>query len=182
MSIKHIMGDLRHHFNKKQIKVAELGILHGEGIPLFLNNLNIEEYHGIDLFSNYEENKDGSYDLMKNQGDSIYNGLKNKYKSDKRVNIHKGWTHEIVKNFENDYFDLVFIDAGHEYPQVSKDIELWYPKVKKGGIFSGDDYFYPPVSKSVHEFVDKHGYTLFNSKSRNPDPNFNNFWSWYIKI
>lgn len=38
MSIKHIIDDLKRHFNGKKIKVAELGILHGEGIPIFLNN------------------------------------------------------------------------------------------------------------------------------------------------
>lgn len=41
MSIKHIIDDLKRHFNGKKIKVAELGILHGEGIPIFLNNFNM---------------------------------------------------------------------------------------------------------------------------------------------
>ena len=36
--------------------------------------------------------------------------------------------------------DFVFIDGAHEYENVKKDIEVWYPKVKDGGIISGHDY------------------------------------------
>jgi hypothetical protein len=182
MSISHIINEIKTHFNGKQIIVAELGILYGESIPLLLNNLNIHEYNGIDAFINYESNKDGSYELMKNHGNDIYNTIKNRYLHDKRVNIVKGFTNEVVHQFNDNYFDLVFIDAGHEYEQVSSDIELWSKKVKKNGILCGDDYFYPPVKRAVHEFIEKNNYKLFNSINKNPDVNHNYPWSWYVFI
>jgi hypothetical protein len=42
--------------------------------------------------------------------------------------------------FEDESLDFVYIDANHAYDWVVQDIELWYPKVKKGGILWGHDY------------------------------------------
>ena len=49
----------------------------------------------------------------------------------------------IVASVE-DTIDFLFIDANHSYGGVSKDYELWFPKVRKGGIvgfhdISGED-------------------------------------------
>lgn len=42
--------------------------------------------------------------------------------------------------FPDESLDFVYIDANHEYEHVKKDIELWYPKVRKGGVLAGHDY------------------------------------------
>jgi predicted O-methyltransferase YrrM len=47
---------------------------------------------------------------------------------------------EASKLYEDESLDYVFIDAAHDYKSVKKDITAWLPKVKKGGILSGDDY------------------------------------------
>jgi len=41
---------------------------------------------------------------------------------------------------ESETFDWFWIDADHRYENVKRDIELWYPKVKVGGILAGHDY------------------------------------------
>jgi predicted O-methyltransferase YrrM len=49
---------------------------------------------------------------------------------------------------------LVFIDVDpHDYEECSRDIGLWLPKVRKGGILSGDDYGenFPGVIRAVDE-------------------------------
>jgi len=40
----------------------------------------------------------------------------------------------------NSSADFVFIDAVHDFEHVSQDLELWWPKVKPGGIIAGHDY------------------------------------------
>lgn len=42
--------------------------------------------------------------------------------------------------FQDESLDFVYIDANHAYDFVKKDIQLWFPKVKKGGLFCGHDY------------------------------------------
>lgn len=42
--------------------------------------------------------------------------------------------------FENESLDFAYIDANHAYSFVKQDIELWWPKVKKGGWLCGHDY------------------------------------------
>jgi predicted O-methyltransferase YrrM len=65
---------------------------------------------------------------------------------------------EVVNQFEDESLDVVFIDLTHTYESVKQDIELWLPKVKKGGILAGHDYEndWPEVVKAVDEvFPDK---------------------------
>lgn len=47
---------------------------------------------------------------------------------------------QAVNLFEDESLDFVYIDGNHAYDYVKQDIELWYPKVKKGGLVSGHDY------------------------------------------
>uniref|UniRef100_A0A7S4RA46 Methyltransferase domain-containing protein n=1 Tax=Alexandrium monilatum TaxID=311494 RepID=A0A7S4RA46_9DINO len=42
----------------------------------------------------------------------------------------------------NESADFVFVDAVHDFEHVSKHLELWWPKVKPGGMIAGHDY--PP--------------------------------------
>jgi len=61
-------------------------------------------------------------------------------------------TDEAVEVFADSFFDLVFIDADHQYEAIKNDIEKWLPKVKKGGLIAGHDYgTHPGVSKAVNE-------------------------------
>jgi predicted O-methyltransferase YrrM len=36
--------------------------------------------------------------------------------------------------------DFCYIDADHSYDGVKKDLNIWLPKVKSGGIICGHDY------------------------------------------
>lgn len=47
---------------------------------------------------------------------------------------------ESIKDITDGELDFVFIDADHSYEHAKQDIELWYPKVRSGGLVSGHDY------------------------------------------
>ena len=44
--------------------------------------------------------------------------------------------------FEDNFFDYIYIDAEHTFKAVTKDLEVWYPKLKKNGTLFGDDYYW----------------------------------------
>lgn len=52
----------------------------------------------------------------------------------------KMFSSDAVKQFEDNTFDFVYIDANHKYEFIKEDIKQWYPKCKSGGIFAGHDY------------------------------------------
>ena len=76
--------------------------------------------------------------------------LENYYKDLKMTSI------EASALFENNSLDFVFIDASHEYEDVKNDIISWLPKIKRGGVLAGHDYWsgpdsWPSVRKAVNE-------------------------------
>jgi predicted O-methyltransferase YrrM len=69
---------------------------------------------------------------------------------------------ETVNDFKDETFDFIFIDAAHDYDNVSKDLEAWYPKLKIGGFFAGHDYGngWHEVERAVNEWVSKNNFIL----------------------
>lgn len=63
---------------------------------------------------------------------------------------------DIVPNFVDDFFDLVFIDGDHGYKSVVDDLTVSWPKLKIGGIMSFHDYnAWAGVTQAVDEYFKK---------------------------
>ena len=71
--------------------------------------------------------------------------------------------------------DFCYIDADHRYEAVKRDIEMWLPKVKHGGVICGHDYVTDGeiynksdgsliglfgVKKAVTEFTEQYGWKV----------------------
>ena len=56
--------------------------------------------------------------------------------------------------FDDNTVDFCYVDAGHSYEAVSNDLTAWWPKLRPGSMFAGDDYTkgYPGVQKAVWDF------------------------------
>jgi predicted O-methyltransferase YrrM len=69
----------------------------------------------------------------------------------------RGDSVEVSKRFEDIKISVLFIDGDHSYEGCKRDIEAWYPNVKKGGVmlFHDCDESSPGVIRAVAEFVDK---------------------------
>lgn len=71
-----------------------------------------------------------------------------------RVTILAMPSHEAAPHVKDMSLDFVFIDADHSYEECLRDIKLWYPKVRRGGLVCGDDYEHPDfpgVRRAVDE-------------------------------
>ncbi|MBT5491708.1 class I SAM-dependent methyltransferase, partial [bacterium] len=49
--------------------------------------------------------------------------------------------------------DFIYIDANHTYESAKEDIQLWYPKIKVGGMISGHDYIPNRLYKGKEEKI-----------------------------
>lgn len=79
--------------------------------------------------------------------------------------IIKEYSVEAAKQVPDGSLDFVYIDAAHDYENVKKDLEAWTPKVRIGGVVSGDDFYNFPsgkggVMQAVTEFTSNNRYNL----------------------
>ena len=77
--------------------------------------------------------------------------------------------------FKDDYFDFIYIDASHDYASVKNDVNIWWKKLKYGGIFSGHDYCEKTnygVISAVNEFMRASNQTL----NLTDEPVYKSWW------
>jgi len=103
--------------------------------------------------------------------------------------VIKGFSMDVVKQFEDNSLDFVYIDGNHEFQQTVNDICEWTKKVRKGGIVAGHDYIYRQnpgylmhVPMAIHGYVDAYQISpLFILGAKDdPKPQRDNARSWFF--
>lgn len=93
-----------------------------------------------------------SKEIAKSQFNNLFKIFKSNIEPVKNnIGIVKSLSWDGAKNYKDNSLDFVFIDAGHDYESVTKDLKAWYPKIKNDGIIAGHDYYhhvgvYPAVN------------------------------------
>lgn len=123
----------------QNIKICEIGSFAGDSSEIF----------ALNLFDFCSDIKKYNMDDVEKQFDEVLNTYHNikkiKYKSE-----------EACKLFSDNYFDVIYIDAIHQYDPVKLDIINWLPKIKKYGFIAGHDYdnkFFPGVKQAIDELL-----------------------------
>jgi predicted O-methyltransferase YrrM len=132
--------DIEKYCNRP-IQYLEIGTLFGANllsIELTYGAHPESKLHCVDPWEDYDE-----YGEYKNIQPKIYEtflrNIENSGKKDKII-IHRGYSHNKVITFEDDFFDMIYIDGNHEPEYVLEDAVLSFRKLKKGGIMIFDDY------------------------------------------
>ena len=122
---------------------AEIGVSRG-GFSAYL----LEHWNGTLLYS-----VDSWIRKDIDHGNNLYMEAKNKLQRHGDRSIVLTMTSlEASKVIEDSSLDFCFIDANHRRHRVSHDCNLWWPKIKNGGILCGHDYG-SEVKIAVDEFI-----------------------------
>jgi len=122
-------GTLLNHLGLNRFGV-EIGVWKGVNVKLLRNRWNHEKLYLVDSWES-------------GRGQRYYNHIKSKYLGKSDIEIIKERSEVAHLNFEDGYFDFIYIDARHDLYSVSTDLLCWYRKLKSGGLFSGHDYLGP---------------------------------------
>tara|TARA_R110000803_G_scaffold58952_1_gene117279 strand:- start:1443 stop:2663 length:1221 start_codon:yes stop_codon:yes gene_type:complete len=121
-------------------------------------------YMAVEIINSKKNIKFDCIDLWGTDPDKVYADKKDLYSTFiKNIKPVKHIINPIVSNsweaaslYEDRSLDFVWLDAGHEYQDIKKDIAAWYPKVKIGGTIAGHDFTTAPgVSQAVSEYFNK---------------------------
>lgn len=139
--------------------VAELGVDQGEYSELIYKINKPKKLHLIDAWGSSRYNKQKQEQVETRFADQL---------GRKEVEINLGLSTEVVNKFDDEYFDWMYIDTDHSYKVTKQELELWYPKVKQGGIIAGHDFIIGNwngmirygVIEAVQEFCIKYNWEM----------------------
>ena len=175
--------ELAQHFNSLGFRIrAEIGVHKGYYSEILCQEIPGLKLYAIDPWAVYAEY---GWESFAKKVDEIYT-MAIKRLAQYNCQIVRKMSMDAVKDFEDGSLDFVFIDCNHFHKYVKEDIEAWTPKVRKGGIVSGHDYYVTGsgsrgVIHAVNDYVRGNGYELKltdwdkkNSVKDNRQP------SWYF--
>lgn len=64
---------------------------------------------------------------------------------------------EAAATYEDNSIDFIMIDGEHTYEAVKADINAFLPKMKNGGVMTGDDAFSDAVRQAAQEELGQYG-------------------------
>jgi Methyltransferase domain len=150
--------------------VAEVGVALGGHAEFILKQTDVEQYYGVDPYQCYDSNDGfqqdvGRYSSLSTQQnfDYLYQWVKNVRLSPfkTRCRLIREPSVKASSQFVDESLDCIFIDGDHRYEGVIQDLQSWFPKLKKGQLMLGDDYWMPPVAAAVNDFFAAQGKEVF---------------------
>ena len=114
------------------------------------------KFYSVDTWKGAAEHQE--YDMVKQ--DTLYDVfLENTNPVKQYITPLREFSYEAANNFDDGSVNFCYVDADHSYEGVTKDLEAWWPKIKKGCYFGGDDYTkgWPGVQHAVNDFFGNKG-------------------------
>lgn len=138
---------------KPQPVWVELGSWTGKSVAYCVVNLiqknKLGKFYAVDTWDGGVELKD--WETTKNLKEIFHNNVRPVLD---KIEVVQSLSWDAAKLFQDESVDFCYVDAGHTYDCVSKDLEAWWPKIKPGSYFGGDDYTkgHPGVQQAVWDF------------------------------
>ena len=129
------------NYKDNPINYLEIGAFHGANILSVAKTYgqhNDSKLYCIDPWEDYNE-----YPEYVGEQSNIYNSFMNNVNNsgDKsKIIINRGYSNVEIPKFQDDFFDIIYIDGNHNPEYVLEDAVLSFRKLKKNGILIFDDY------------------------------------------
>lgn len=114
-----------------------------------INHDRLGAFHCVDNWSGGHANYDPH--TLKNVRDIFCENIR---PIAQHVNMIEDVSWKAAQQFEDNSVDFCYVDAGHDYDSVTNDLAAWWPKIRPGSSFGGDDYTkgYPGLQQAVWDF------------------------------
>lgn len=134
---------------------VEIGCWKGRSLcsimPLLLEN-NYQNIFAVDHWMGSQDEVDGPHrEARERDIFEIFKGNLEACGFDGKYTAIRMDSATAAEQFEDGYFDVVFIDAEHTYEGFKRDLLAWLPKVRKGGTISGHDGGDPRIVQALNE-------------------------------
>lgn len=131
---------------------CEIGVCHGFTTEYLLKNVpTIKKIYAVDNYPTFVD-WDGTRVTAERQQETKERCFKRLSPFIDKVTFIFDDSVTFAPKLEDDSLDFVFIDGDHSYEATLKDCELYWSKVKKGGMFAGHDANLTTVDNALKEF------------------------------
>lgn len=150
----------------RPIRYLEIGVFQGANLFNVAETYGTHpqsELHGIDPWRNYEEYNEYRENGTQDRNYRVFMELLNRKTYRDKITVHRGFSNEIVPEFDDGYFDVIYIDGNHHYAAVLEDLVLCYRKLRPGGIMICDDYGWDGESgpkRAIEGFLHVHAHHM----------------------
>ena len=159
------------HLLPKGGTIAEVGVAYGNFSALLLEILQPQKFIAIDSFAFTEDSEPWKQSIIRESKISHIEYYKKRFDSEikqGKLEVHKGLSWDCLVQLPDKSIDYLYLDAGHSYEEVVKDIQQVKRVIKDTGIIQFNDYtlfdafaFVPyGVPKAVHEFMLEENYEM----------------------
>jgi len=135
---------------KKNLVGAEIGVSVGDNAFDMCVKLDIDRLYLIDPYIEFLQWSQGKLDEHLSIAKSLLDNFK--YKT---IWLRKK-SAEAADDINDGELDFVYIDGDHSTDGTFSDCELYWPKVKKGGLFCGDNMEHGPNVQALVKFAEKY--------------------------
>ena len=129
------------NYKERPINYLEIGTFYGANILSVAHTYGVHKDSKLYCVDPWEDYSD--YSEYKNKQASIYEAFINNVERSgikEKLIITRGYSNNEIPKYQDNFFDIIYIDGNHEPEYVLEDAVLSFRKLKKGGIMIFDDY------------------------------------------
>lgn len=160
------------HLVKANGIAVELGVAEGVFSERALGYPHLGYLYSVDRYSGERDHTDAQY----------LRALRRLQPHQSRNTLMRCDFATAAEFFETESLDFIYVDGyAHDAQQGGSTLETWYPKVRSGGIISGDDYHthHSENQGVIDRFCQQHGLQMRVINCHEPYSVWSEYPTWY---